>query len=74
MKRSQIPTYTPKILTHLVKGEILVLAVLLKIDAKARKLNESYFKDGLRPSQFPLGQMKSSPHYAYSQYELCIDT
>lgn len=62
MKRSQILMYTPKTLTHLVKGEILVLVALLKIDVKARKLNESYFKDGLRSSQFPLRQMKSGPH------------
>lgn len=54
--------YTPKLLPHLVKGEILVLVVLLKIDIKARKLNEWHFKDGLRPSQFSLRQMKSGPH------------
>lgn len=61
MKRSQILMYTPKTLTHLFKGEVLVSVVLLKIDVKARKLSESYFKDGFRPSQFPLRQIKSGP-------------
>lgn len=74
MKKSQILMYTPKILPHLIKGEILVFLIPLKIDVKAIKFNDSNFKDDFRLSQFMLilRHMKSGPQYAYSQYELCI--
>lgn len=63
MKRYQILMCTPKILPHLIKGEILVLVIPLKIDVKATKLNESYFKDDFMLSQFTLilRYMKSGP-------------
>jgi len=55
--------YTPKILPHLIKGEILVLVIPLKTDVKATKLNESYFKGDFRFSQFTLilRHVKSAP-------------